>query len=336
MNPVSDNTTTLIAGVLLIAVPIAFNAAFAALAAKFDYPNILRKPTADVLARFHAGGSALVLLWWGFAMTAALLTPLAILVSLSLDGVAPAILFAGAAVGVLASAVQFLGLVRWPFLVPYLARESAHPDITPARHEAIDMVFQSFNRYLGVAVGEHLGFLFTGAWTALIGVGDPAELQRARIGRGCRHPHRYRSRALLLRVRRPLRDQGMEARRRSHPRRLHRLVTLADGHRHRASAVTYPQLRTTSMFRSPRSAVRRKSDPSIWPLESINRFADTWGGDSHTAAREAVPRLRTVEAREHPVHARVAAPACGIRVIRWLGDASEGADSRHLPCRATR
>ena len=65
-----------------------------------------------------------------------------------------------------ASVVQFLGLIRWPFLVPYLAREeSARPDAAPARQEAIDIVFQSFNRYLGVAVGEHLGFLFTGAWT---------------------------------------------------------------------------------------------------------------------------------------------------------------------------
>jgi hypothetical protein len=26
------------------------------------------------------------------------------------------------------------------------------------------------NRYLGIAVGEHLGYLFTGAWTALVGV----------------------------------------------------------------------------------------------------------------------------------------------------------------------
>lgn len=169
MNPLSDNTSTAIAGVLLIAVPIAFNVAFAALAAKFDYPNILRKPTAEVLARFSAGGSALVLLWWGFAMTAALLTPLAILVSVSLDGAAPAVLLVAAAVGVVASVVQFLGLVRWPFLVPYLARESAKPEITLARREAIDIIFQSFNRYLGVAVGEHLGFLLTGTWTALVG-----------------------------------------------------------------------------------------------------------------------------------------------------------------------
>jgi hypothetical protein len=32
------------------------------------------------------------------------------------------------------------------------------------------VVFDSFNRYLGVAVGECLGYLFTGVWTVLIGV----------------------------------------------------------------------------------------------------------------------------------------------------------------------
>jgi hypothetical protein len=30
-------------------------------------------------------------------------------------------------------------------------------------------VFQTLNRYLGVAVGEHLGYLFTGLWTGLVG-----------------------------------------------------------------------------------------------------------------------------------------------------------------------
>ena len=36
--------------------------------------------------------------------------------------------------------------------------------------EAVDVVFQAFNRYLGVAVGEHLGYALTGAWTTLAGV----------------------------------------------------------------------------------------------------------------------------------------------------------------------
>lgn len=158
------------AGVLLIALPLAFNAAFAALAAAFDYPDILRRPTEEVLERFRAGGSRLVLLWWVFAMTAVLFAPLAVLVAGSLSGADPALLGTGATIGVLAALVQFLGLIRWPFLVPYLARAIDEPDATPARKEVIDVVFQAFNRYLGVAVGEHLGYLLTGAWSILVGI----------------------------------------------------------------------------------------------------------------------------------------------------------------------
>jgi hypothetical protein len=60
-------------------------------------------------------------------------------------------------------------LIRWPFLVPYLARAVSEPGATPARREAVDVVFQAFNRYLGVAVGEHLGYSLTGAWSILAG-----------------------------------------------------------------------------------------------------------------------------------------------------------------------
>jgi hypothetical protein len=66
--------------------------------------------------------------------------------------------------------VQFLGLIRWPFAVPYLAREMADPNSSLSKKEAVDVTFQTLNRYLGVAVGEHLGYLFTGVWTGLVGV----------------------------------------------------------------------------------------------------------------------------------------------------------------------
>jgi hypothetical protein len=151
-----------IAGVLLIAVPLAFNAAFAMLAARFDYPDVLREPTPVVLEKFRAGGTGLVVLWWAFAMTAVLLAPLVVLLAHALPGADPTLLSVGTTVGVLAAAVQFLGLIRWPFLVPYLANADAEP-------ETVDVVFQAFNRYLGVAVGEHLGYLLTGAWTTLAG-----------------------------------------------------------------------------------------------------------------------------------------------------------------------
>jgi hypothetical protein len=159
-----------VAGVLLLALPVAFNVAFGVLAATFDYPDILRRPTHEVLARFREGGTKLLLWWWIFALTAAALVPLAALVARALDDASATLLIVGATVGVLAGLVQLLGLIRWPFLVPYLARLDADPDASPAQREAVDIVFQSFNRYLGVAVGEHLGYLFTGTWTVLVGV----------------------------------------------------------------------------------------------------------------------------------------------------------------------
>jgi hypothetical protein len=162
-------STEVVAGVLLILLPIAFNVCFSLLAQRFEYPDILRRPTSEVLARFRSGGAGLLVLWWAFALTAVLLAPVAVLLAAALVGENSAVVAVAATTGVLAGVVQFLGLIRWPFMVPYLARADAEPNVSPARREAIDIVFQSFHRYLGVAVGEHLGYLFTGTWTVLVG-----------------------------------------------------------------------------------------------------------------------------------------------------------------------
>src|SRR5919108_1189542 len=68
--------------------------------------------------------------------------------------------------GLVAGVVQFLGLVRWPFLVPYLADTYLDPTSSEATKAAAAVTFQAFNRYAGVAVGENLGYLFTALWTA--------------------------------------------------------------------------------------------------------------------------------------------------------------------------
>lgn len=156
-------------GVLLIALPVAYNALFTLLARSFDYPDILRRPAKEVLERFTAGGSKLILTWWGFAMSAVLLAPTAVLVSATFDDADPTLLVVTTAIGLLAALVQFLGLIRWPFAVPHLAREMADPASSAGKREAVDVIFQTLNRYLGVAVGEHLGYLFTGVWTGLVG-----------------------------------------------------------------------------------------------------------------------------------------------------------------------
>jgi hypothetical protein len=158
---------TIFLGLLLIAVPLVFNWTFASLAKQFEYPDILRQPTAEVLAKFRAGGSKLVMTWWLFAMSALAFGVVAVLLPIQL-GFEIAEIALIASFGLLASLTQFLGLVRWPFMVPHLARAAEHA--TEAKQAAIDLVFQSLNRYLGVAVGEHLGYLFTGLWTTSLGV----------------------------------------------------------------------------------------------------------------------------------------------------------------------
>ncbi len=158
-------TLVALTALLLIVVPLEFNATFFLLQRAFEYPDILRKPTDYVLRRFHAGGIPLRRLWYAFAFSAVLFTPVPVLVHQAFAPDAPPFLAVGTVLGVLAGLVQTFGLMRWSFLVPTLAEMYTDPAATPATRDSVAVVFQAFHRYAGVAIGEHLGYLFTSAWT---------------------------------------------------------------------------------------------------------------------------------------------------------------------------
>jgi hypothetical protein len=103
-------------------------------------------------------------------LTAVLLAPAAVLLGQVLARDDLTVVPTATVVGVLAAVVQFLGLARWPFLVPELARTYTDPASTEATREAAGVAFESFHRYLGVGIGECLGYLLTGAWTTFVGV----------------------------------------------------------------------------------------------------------------------------------------------------------------------
>jgi hypothetical protein len=157
-----------VAGAFLIVAPVWFNATFALLGKRFDYPDILRRPAAEILDRFRAGGPSLILLWWMFMLSGLLLIPAVVLLgqALRFTGIVPL----AVTVGVLAGLVQMLGLLRWVYLVPSLARTSADPGLESDQREATIAVFRAMHQYLGVGVGEHLGYLFTGIWSVLSGI----------------------------------------------------------------------------------------------------------------------------------------------------------------------
>jgi len=161
----------LAAAALLIIVPVGFNLAFFELGRTFNYPNILREPPGEVLRRFDAGGTPLLLRWQGLLTSALAMLPLVALLAVAL-GADPALTVAGVVIGSAAALVQVLGLVRWPFAVPELARRyvAAEGPHAAATRETIDVVFATLNRLLGVGIGEHLGYLLTGLWTILVAV----------------------------------------------------------------------------------------------------------------------------------------------------------------------
>ena len=155
--------------VIAIAVPIVFNVAFFELGRTFDYPSILRRPPDEILRRFAAGGAGLLLRWHLLFLSAPAMLPLAVLLSVAL-GAGPVLTPLTIVVGVVAALVQAVGLARWPFAVPELARRYVAADGAggEATRRSVEVVFAVLHRYLGVGIGEHLGYFATGIWTMLV------------------------------------------------------------------------------------------------------------------------------------------------------------------------
>ena len=171
-------------GIATIALAVSFNIPYAVLATIFDYPAILRQPANEVLARFAAGGTTLLLTWYAFALAALALVPLASALAITPTRLAarPALAIGAALAGVLAGISQAIGLVRWVFVMPDLARAATGDD--PAAASAAVHTFTLINAYGGVAVGEHLGQLLTALFAGLLAALQLGEGHRATAGFG--------------------------------------------------------------------------------------------------------------------------------------------------------
>lgn len=158
-------------GAATIALALAFNVPFSILASIYDYPDILRRSPGEALDRFAAGGVALVSTWYGFALAALALAPLAVALSITRERIAarPALAIGAAIAGALAGVMQAVGLLRWIFVVPGLARQHLAGGVGA---QAAEQAFDLINAYGGVAIGEHLGQLLTALF-----VGQLAALQ---------------------------------------------------------------------------------------------------------------------------------------------------------------
>lgn len=169
-----------VTGVAAIALAIGFNAPYAVLATTYDYPAILRRPAGEALEAFAAGGPQLVLTWHAFAIFALLLAPLAVVLAVTPSSLKdrPGLTIGAALAGALAGFAQAIGLWRWVFVVPGLARVHTDPSTDETTRRAAEQTFDLINAYGGVAIGEHLGQILTAAFVVLLSIGQWRDRQR--------------------------------------------------------------------------------------------------------------------------------------------------------------
>lgn len=134
----------------------------------FEYPDILRQETGTILTKFHDGGNRLILTWLAFALAGLPLLPAYALLGKNLENRSPFIRVA-TNVGITGLVVQMIGLLRWVFVVPVLAGDFVSSN-DPSLKAAAIMSFRTIHQFGGVLLGEHLGQLFTVAWTLIISI----------------------------------------------------------------------------------------------------------------------------------------------------------------------
>ncbi len=153
-------------GGLFVAGAIALFIPYTMLTIIFEYPDILRQDTATILTKFHEGGNRLIWTWFAFAITGIPLLPAYIMLGQKLENKAPLVRMA-TTIGVIGLIVQMVGLLRWTFVVPVLADTFIHATDEATKAAAI-VAFKTIHQFGGVILGEHLGQLFTIAWTVML------------------------------------------------------------------------------------------------------------------------------------------------------------------------
>jgi Domain of unknown function (DUF4386) len=164
----SETAFRKLTGIFFIVGAILVNIPYTLLIMNFEYPDILRRPAAEILTKFQAGGSSLVYTWLAFAWVGLPMLFGANMLKRILEKERSPFLETATTFGVLGFVVQVIGLLRWVFVIPVLARLFTDPGVDPVTQAAIVPVFMAVHQYAGVVLGEHLGQFFIILWMTMI------------------------------------------------------------------------------------------------------------------------------------------------------------------------
>ncbi len=157
-----------VTGLLFIVGSLLVNIPYAMLITNFHYPDILREPAGDVLTQFQAGGASLIFTWLAFAWVGLPLLFGTVMLKRVLEPEGHALLETATTLGLISLILAIVGLTRWVFVVPGLARLYTDPASSEATRAAALVTFQAIHQYGGVVIGEHISQLMTVLWMTLI------------------------------------------------------------------------------------------------------------------------------------------------------------------------
>lgn len=152
------------------------SAAFGMLSAVFEFPDILRRPGTEVLEKYAENASVVRPTYWLLGMTGLVLIGISVELGRFLTPIAegPARLVSG--FGVATGIFWSLGYTRWPVAVPFLSDMYKSGDA--AEKQRASELYGMLNRYAGMTVGEHLGFIAMGVFAIALAIG----LRRGNVG----------------------------------------------------------------------------------------------------------------------------------------------------------
>ena len=154
-------TTRRIAAVSMAGAATLAIAGFTALGSIFEYPQILKAPTDEILAAYRENQSAISGWFLVLAIGAALLAPIGVLLGRIAGGTLGRWI---AGVGIAGATVQVVGLSRWVLLIPGVSDDAAVPALAADARRT----FELLHFWLGTIVGETIGYALTATFTMLV------------------------------------------------------------------------------------------------------------------------------------------------------------------------
>lgn len=141
------------------------------LGSAIEWPATLSDPANLMLPRIHEQAESVRLGYFFYLMYSILFLPLALMTNQVVSGGKSNILLTIATgFGIGSAVLRTLGIIRWLFPLPVLARLYVDPATSGETRATISIVYQTLNDYAG-AIGEVLGVsLFAAIWVALVSI----------------------------------------------------------------------------------------------------------------------------------------------------------------------